>query len=118
MKTYETWFYGYGGDGNDFQGYFNYEFSNKQLSLVKESMEEGYENFEDDDRFDNLCPKLISCAAEFAMNNFEEAYEVYQQFGGRGITHKAAMIRYLKDQNVSFPFPAEMIDDLEEDEEE
>lgn len=115
MKTYEFNYWGLGGE--DFEGSLGYEFSKNELALVKGAINDGWEAFGDTDDLEKIYDKMLRQIAEFGVGNWENAYEIFQEYGGRGIKHLTAMYRYLKDCGVQIPFSDELIEDLEEDEE-
>lgn len=114
MKAYEFYYWGLGGE--DFEGYLEYEFSKKELMLVREAIDDGWEAFGDTDDLGKIYDKMLKQIADFGLENWENSYEICQKYGGRGIKHQTAMYRYLENCGVQIPFSDELIEDLEDTE--
>jgi hypothetical protein len=113
MKTYEIHYYGLGGE--DFEGTLDWKFSKKDLALVKQAIDDGWEGFDETDDLEGIYSKIADAVAEFGMENWENVSEIYDLHGGDGATHKEVMKRYLQNCGMSVPFPEELIEDLEEE---
>ena len=42
--------------------------------------------------------------------------EILEQYGGEGISNDEAMLRYIEDQGISVPFPEEITEEVDEEE--
>lgn len=115
MKTYEIYYYGLGGE--DFEGTLDYQFSKHELKLIKQAMDDGWQGFDETDDLESIYKKMEDAIAEFGMLNWENVLEIYDRFGGKGIKHKTAVKRYLQDCGMSIPFPEELTEELEEEDE-
>lgn len=116
MKTYELWFHGLGGEDNWFEGYIHFDFTEEELERVKASYRDSNEAFENDPDLDDLYERIMVMAADFALCNFENVPEILEQYGGECISNDEAMLRYIEDQGISVPFPEEITEEVDEEE--
>ena len=113
MKTYEIHYYGLGGE--DFEGDFEWDFSDGDMKKIRQAIMDGWQGFEETDDLSRIYKKMIAAIADFALENWENLPEIYEDYGGSGITHKSAVKKYLEDCGVSIPFPEELIEELDDD---
>jgi hypothetical protein len=113
MKTYNIWYYGLSGE--EFEGYLDYSFTEKELDMIRETEPSYLDAFDDDIELREIYDKMLDMIADFALQNWWNLSEIYENYGGNGVTHKAAVLKYLRDKWVKIPFPVELINDLEKE---
>ena len=113
MKTYE--FHYYGTNGDDWEGYVDVELTDKEIQKIKKSVrEDASESISDDCALERIEKRLLPIIADHELENSDYLQEIFDMYGGPGITHKAAMMAYLR-SGLNILIPEEIIEEVDDE---